>query len=1190
LTNRGRRSKRKSSFLSEYRLDERYLKRAEKARGIPGLIAGTSPKGFPVLVKRWPRDPTAQDADLRDIWQNEIRQLHRLAGYPGASDYIVRLDSAGYDTEGFYLVLDTGSRRPLESLVSQSPPSAWILQPGAARHRALIWANLSRVAKGLELLHDQGLLHRNLDSFAVMGSGAGEPDFQLTGFEWSMRIIAAQGTRLHKSAPDASTFESFDKDWIQYGQLAAHLLQIDERRLADLLIPPFEVATHVTVDEIYLLRDILRPRAELQLDGATITERIQGIVDLLSQHAAGNEGYLYLALRVDSSSALSRQIREALNNEVELSDANALLGFVRDDFTDGATLEAVWNDREHSSFRLVLRGRHLAYRLEDFQRHGTRSNWEFAFCTSCDRVSDYGRRSLGRIELDSRIVSTFTLPESLDLFPRMRGRVASWESLRRDLGSKGGGGSLTDRFLNALTLVQVIELLFAVAEIYPVTIVSSARTSETVDDHFRLRLVGRLDVDRDGLSRSLCIRSPQERLHSALLEDVVREESKWTLTDLKHLGDHAPTDTDWAFSEVEETAGRRIYAFSGTASAAFSDDAFLIPAGSIGRDAVLARRLRALRAIHDHSELLESLADPRRRVTDSHESVTADEFVERLDEPKRRALRELTAILPMYLVQGPPGVGKTFLVTELVRRQFAEDATRRMLLSAQSHYAVDHLLQEVRKLQQADAAFSPLAVRCRRRDSDEEAGPLDVEVQAQALLDGVAASEMLEAASAGIKAAVIAAAKPGDGAGATPAARVAKRAFEALVLRAANLVFATTNSAELDRLIEERSQFDWTVVEEAGKATGGELVSPLLLSHRRLLIGDHKQLPPFDSDKIIALLRNPEAVKDSLGWVNSMIGRRLRDTTIDELLDDVAEFDSADLDDVKHFTDLCGDAERALFLFQTLFETEIRRQERATGADPPLAIRLTVQHRMHPTIAGIISTAFYPDLKTDPTAASRYAGPSPVRSVEPARLPDLPVVWIDMPSLQHTPGMTKGDRYPRYHNPPEVAAVLTVLSLLAASQDAIPSLAVLSPYSQQVRRLGSAIDSERLGRLSQLASFRAESREGRLCHTVDSFQGSEADAVVISLVRNNQRGGLRALGFLSDPRRMNVLLSRAKWRLIIVGSMQFLREIAHQHLNIEDSARLGFFRKVLSYIEAQSASGSMAIVPWEKLKDGGDKK
>ena len=64
---------------------------------------------------------------------------------------------------------------------------------------------------------------------------------------------------------------------------------------------------------------------------------------------------------------------------------------------------------------------------------------------------------------------------------------------------------------------------------------------------------------------------------------------------------------------------------------------------------------------------------------------------------------------------------------------------------------------------------------------------------------------------------------------------------------------------------------------------------------------------------------------------------------------------------------------------------------------------------------------------------------------------------------------------------------------------------------------------------------------GYVC-TTDSFQGSEADLVIVSLVRNNTRTGRSGLGFLSDPRRMNVLLSRAKSRLVLVGSRGFLRE------------------------------------------------
>ena len=79
--------------------------------------------------------------------------------------------------------------------------------------------------------------------------------------------------------------------------------------------------------------------------------------------------------------------------------------------------------------------------------------------------------------------------------------------------------------------------------------------------------------------------------------------------------------------------------------------------------------------------------------------------------------------------------------------------------------------------------------------------------------------------------------------------------------------------------------------------------------------------------------------------------------------------------------------------------------------------------------------------------------------------------------------------------------------------------------------------------------------------SVDGFQGREKEAVLISLVRSSARG---EIGFLADVRRMNVAMTRARRKLIVVG----------------DSATLsnhGFYRRMLDYFESLGAYRSV----WE---------
>jgi hypothetical protein len=95
----------------------------------------------------------------------------------------------------------------------------------------------------------------------------------------------------------------------------------------------------------------------------------------------------------------------------------------------------------------------------------------------------------------------------------------------------------------------------------------------------------------------------------------------------------------------------------------------------------------------------------------THEVTSEDVALKKLDSDKQEALKQIFATLPLFLVQGPPEVGKTRLVAEPVRRRFEDDKSVRMLFTAQSHHAVDHLRETIKKaLSVLDSERPPVIV------------------------------------------------------------------------------------------------------------------------------------------------------------------------------------------------------------------------------------------------------------------------------------------------------------------------------------------------------------------------------------------------------------------------------------------------------------------------------------------------
>ncbi len=212
----------------------------------------------------------------------------------------------------------------------------------------------------------------------------------------------------------------------------------------------------------------------------------------------------------------------------------------------------------------------------------------------------------------------------------------------------------------------------------------------------------------------------------------------------------------------------------------------------------------------------------------------------------------------------------------------------------------------------------------------------------------------------------------------------------------------------------------------------------------------------------------------------------------------------------------------------TLFEKAISRN----NAD----VMLSVQYRMNEAIMKFSSKAFYNNaLVAHESVADRtmFTGDTPVEFVDTAG-----TGFVE----QHNPETKSA------FNPEEADLLIKHLTNYISNlynqgiSDEVESIGIISPYKAQVEYLQNAFENSDLKEHEIADRFQIK--------TIDSFQGQERDIVYISLVRSNDKG---EIGFLSDTRRMNVALTRAKRKIVVFG----------------DSATIGndsFYGSYLDYI------------------------
>ncbi|WP_440090380.1 AAA domain-containing protein [Pseudomonas fragariae (ex Marin et al. 2024)] len=305
--------------------------------------------------------------------------------------------------------------------------------------------------------------------------------------------------------------------------------------------------------------------------------------------------------------------------------------------------------------------------------------------------------------------------------------------------------------------------------------------------------------------------------------------------------------------------------------------------------------------------------------------------------------------------------------------------------------------------------------------------------------------------------------------------------YDEFLMRSRTLVCGTCVGIGLQHLKLAETHFDWVIIDEAARSAPSELAIAMQVGSRVLLVGDHNQLRPTYEEE------HKAAIARSLGVTTGS-----------------AEFQHVMRSD-----------------FERVFQSPYGRATRAT---------LDTQYRMLPAIGDLVNDIFYDiDLKNGFRPSPRYFSQK-----VPECLSHV-VTWVDTSEL----GKKAYDSGTlSLSNNAEAEAIIQLLEEIAEDTEFCAGMAKEMAESQEppIGVICMYLDQRKLVRKRFAEkSWSEEFRKLVKIETVDSYQGKENNIIIVSLTRAKAD---QSTGFLATPNRINVAMSRAMERLVIVGSLR----------------------------------------------------
>ncbi|KAG8995697.1 hypothetical protein FRB94_008851 [Tulasnella sp. JGI-2019a] len=525
-----------------------------------------------------------------------------------------------------------------------------------------------------------------------------------------------------------------------------------------------------------------------------------------------------------------------------------------------------------------------------------------------------------------------------------------------------------------------------------------------------------------------------------------------------------------------------------------------------------------------------------------------------LNDSQKEAVKMCLEAEEVGLVHGPPGTGKTHTLVEVVRQLIARD--QRVLVCGASNLAVDNLLE---RLAPHGIPLTRIGHPARVLSSLHSA---TLDSQAAASDESQIAKDVKEELENALN---TLAGKGKGGKGKRPRGAERREMWDEVkelrkeyrkrenvvvknVMNRAKIVLATCHSAGGRQLLN--AQFDVLIIDEATQALEAVCWIPILKAKKLILAGDPMQLPPtiltMDKDRnqksktksTSAKSKTKQGAKSG-GSVDKPTGdspkAKEEHESCDEATDRLAESETGDAAILKSEPEKKEAVAKApqtrsrLRPSHSLEVTLFDRLEEMYGAE--IKRLLNVQYRMHEAICQFPSTALYHSkLVSHPSGSSHLLRDLPTLAtasipVDGSDVLDVPVIFFDTAGCEYfervggddNEGNGKGDEEGSRRNENEASVVKIWVGKLVEAGIQPSQIAVITPYQAQVTALTSLL--------------RPKMPEIEI-GSVDGMQGREKEAVVLSLVRSNDK---REVGFLKEKRRLNVAMTRARRHLCIVG-------------------------------------------------------